>query len=275
MSSSVTALVPAYQAADFIQPTLDSLSAQTHTELRVVVSVDACDDDTLAICQRHAQRDPRMRVVQQSSRLGWVGNSNFLLRQAPTDYALFAFHDDILAHNYIEKLAQALDSNTQAVVAYSDVLLTDAKGKQEYWTYDVLEGQTLAVNRAARVMERRGYWWVPNRGVFRMAMARQARGLKTHGAGEFSADWPWLFHLALLGTFVRVPELLCHKFYKPGSLSRSWAFSPAQNYEAHAACMRELWNSSLGTREKLLLAAPLMQWLNQNVALAIEPGAPA
>lgn len=267
MSNSVTALVPAYQAAGFIQPTLDSLSAQTHPALEIVISVDACDDDTFAICQRHAQRDPRFRVMQQNQRLGWVGNSNVLLRQAPTDYALFAFHDDILAPTYIEKLVQALDANPQAVVAFSDVLLTDAQGQQEYWVYDVLEGQNLAVNRGARVMERRGKWWVPNRGVFRVAMTRPARGLKTHDAGEFSADWPWVFHLALIGQFVRVPELLCHKFYKPGSLSRSWAFSSQQNYEAHAACMRELWNSPLGTREKLLLAAPLMQWLNQNVGL--------
>lgn len=270
MSSSVTALVPAYQAAGFIQPTLDSLSAQTHAALQVVISVDACDDDTFDLCQQHARRDPRFRVIQQTERLGWVGNSNFLLRQTPTDYALFAFHDDILAHTYIEKLAQALDRHPQAVVAYSDVLLTDAKGQQEYWTYDALEGQTLAVNRGARVMERRGKWWVPNRGVFRVAMAHQVRGLKTHDAGEFSADWPWIFHLALIGEFVRVPELLCHKFYKPGSLSRSWAFSSRQNYEAHAACMRELWNSPLGTREKLLLAGPLMQWLHQNVGLAGE-----
>lgn len=83
--SAVTALVPAYQAAEFIQPTLDALSAQTHPALHVLVSVDLCDDDTHAICERHALRDPRFRVVRQTSRLGWVGNSNFLLCMRPVN----------------------------------------------------------------------------------------------------------------------------------------------------------------------------------------------
>lgn len=269
--SAVTALVPAYQAAEFIQPTLDALSAQTHPALHVLVSVDLCDDDTQAICERHALRDPRFRVVRQTSRLGWVGNSNFLLSQAQGDYALFAFHDDLLAPTYIARLAAELDADPLACVAFSDVLLTDTQGGQEFWSYPTLDGERSAFIRGVRVLERRGKWWVPNRGLFRLSMARQIGGLKKHGAGEFSADWPWVLHLALLGSFVRVPELLCHKFYKPGSLSRSWDFSQPQYFEVHAACMREIWNSSLGTQEKIALALPLMQWLERHRHLAMTP----
>ena len=32
--------------------------------------------------------------------------------------------------------------------------------------------------------------------------------------GEYSADLPWLLHMSLLGEFVRVPEVLCYKFYE-------------------------------------------------------------
>lgn len=269
--SSVMALVPAYQAAEFIQPTLDALSAQTHPRLQVLISVDLCDDDTHAICERHAARDPRFRVMRQTTRLGWVGNSNFLLSQAQGDYALFAFHDDLLAPSYVARLAEALDTDPLAAVAFSDVLLTDAQGRQEHWSYTALEGERSALTRGVRVLERRGQWWVPNRGLFRLSLARQIGGLKTHGAGEFSADWPWMFHLALLGSFVRVPAQLCHKFYKPGSLSRSWDFSPQQYFEVHAACMREIWNSSLGTHDKVALAVPLMHWLARHHQLVTAP----
>lgn len=67
--ASVTALLPAWQAADFIQATLDSLSAQTYTNFRVIVSVDVCEDGTREICEAHAAKDPRFHVVQQASRL--------------------------------------------------------------------------------------------------------------------------------------------------------------------------------------------------------------
>jgi glycosyltransferase involved in cell wall biosynthesis len=255
--TKVTALLPAYQAAEFIQPTLDSLSAQTRGDFDVIVSVDCCDDDTYAICRAHVGRDSRFRVVPQAQRLGYVGNCNHLLGAADADYVLFAFHDDILAPTYLEKLCAVLDSRPQVVMSFSDLFVTPVGKPRQLVTFTGLEGVRDRVERGARMLELPENWWVPNRGVFRLRESRRIQGLKTHGAGEFSADWPWLFHMSLLGEFVRVPETLCHKFYQPDSLSRSWKFSRRQSYEVAAACMRELWISELTSDEKLDLAAPL------------------
>jgi glycosyltransferase involved in cell wall biosynthesis len=253
----VTALLPAYNAGDFIQATLDSLSAQNWPHFEVLVSVDQSADDTAERCLAHARRDPRFTVIQQPQRLGWVGNCNYLLQQAAGDYALFAFHDDILAPDYVAKLSTALDAHPAAVLAYSDVALTNANGAAEHWVYTELDGVIKRTRRGMKMLRRVGKWWVPNRGVFRLASAQRIGGLKRHGAGEFSADWPWLTHMSLLGEFVRVPETLCFKFYKPGSLSRTWEFSDQQWIEAAASCMREIWNSELTTAEKLQIAQPL------------------
>lgn len=257
--TKVTALVPAYQAAGFIQDTLDSLSAQTHANFDVIVSVDLCDDDTHAVCLRHSARDPRFRVIRQEQRLGYVGNCNYLLGQADADHVLFAFHDDILAPTYLEKLCHVLDTRPEAVLSYSDVLVTAVDGSSELCAYSELDGLSVPAQRGLKVLKRLGMWWVPNRGVFRLRAAERIRGLKAHDAGEFSVDWPWLFHMSLLGEFARVPETLCHKFYKPGSLSRNWEFSQLQHYEVSAACMRELWASGLSSDEKLELSAPLLK----------------
>jgi glycosyltransferase involved in cell wall biosynthesis len=271
--TTVTALVPAYQAADFVQDTLDALSRQTRIDLRVLISVDACTDDTHAICVKHAAADPRFRVVRQNRRLGYVGNCNYLLGQADTDYALFAFHDDLLAPDYVERLCAALDQHPRAVIAYSDVQLTHVDGKQEHWAYTTLDGMTDRVERGLKMLGCVGPWWVPNRGVFRLARVLGIGGLKTHGGGEFSADWPWLLHMALLGEFVRVPATLCFKYYKPGSLSRSWKFTMRLQYEVTAACVREIWNADLSTDEKLRLAIPAINWMAKTrPGLPAEPG---
>ena len=259
--SKVTALVPAYQAGEFIQLTLDSLSAQTHGDFNVIVSIDLCTDDTHAICLNHGVKDPRFRVIRQDQRLGYVGNCNFLLGKARSELALFAFHDDLLAPTYLEKLCAVLDARPDVVLSYSDVLLTPVVGPQQLWVYTQLDGLRQRTQRGLKVLSRAGQWWVPNRGVFRLGQARKIQGLKTHGAGEFSADWPWLFHMSLLGEFARVPETLCHKFYKPSSLSRSWTFTHQQHFEAVASCMRELWNADLSAEEKLRLAVPLTSWM--------------
>jgi glycosyltransferase involved in cell wall biosynthesis len=259
--TKVTALVPAYQAAAFIQPTLDSLSQQTLANFNVIISVDLCDDDTHAICVKQAERDSRFRVIRQSQRLGYVGNCNFLLDQADSEYVLFAFHDDILAPSYVEKLCAVLDNKPQVIISYSDVLLTPVDGEQEHLIFTELEGISNPVHRGLKMLNRPSLWWVPNRGIFRLGAARRIQGLKMHGAGEFSADFPWLFHMSLLGEFARVPETLCFKYFKPGSLSKSWAFTRRQQYEVTAACMREIWISDLTTHEKLVLTAPLTTWL--------------
>jgi glycosyltransferase involved in cell wall biosynthesis len=268
-SSSVAALLPAWQSADFIQETLDCLSAQTHGNFEAIVSVDLCDDDTHDLCLAHAARDRRFRIIKQEQRLGYVGNCNFLLDQAKSDYALFAFHDDILAPTYVSRLAAVLDTRPEVINSYSDVLLTNVDGTEEQWEFDALEGMTSPVERGAAMLRPVRRWWVPNRGLFRLEDVRRINGLKTHGAGEFSSDWPWLFHMSLLGEFARVPETLCFKYYKPGSLSRSWEFTRRQRYEVRAACMRELWNSTLTTEEKVQLAEPTLRLLREN-----PPGEP-
>jgi len=262
--SKVAALVPAWQSSAFIQATLDSLSAQTYPHLEVIVSVDECNDSTYEICIAHAQKDARFRVIRQSQRLGYVGNCNFLLNQAEADYVLFAFHDDILNPDYITLLAEVLDARPEVVMSYSDVHLTNTNGTEEHWVFTELEGVRDPVQRGVLMMSGKNKWWVPNRGLFRLGQARQINGLKTHHAGEFSADWPWMFHMSLLGEFARVPKTLCYKYYKPGSLSRSWQFSKHQIYEVYAAIMREIWISGLTTEQKLTLASPLARWLYHN-----------
>ncbi len=263
--SSVTALLPAWQAADFIQPTLDSLSAQTFSDLKVIVSVDACTDRTAAICDAHAARDPRFTVIRQSERQGYVGNCNALLDLADSDYVFFAFHDDTIEPTYVERLAAVLDARPEVVLSFSDILLTDLNGRQTSVFMDELEGVQNRVERGLQMLPAKIKWWVPNRGMFRLARARRIGGLKTHDAGEFSTDKPWLFHMSLLGEFARVPEELCLKFYKPGSMTKNWTVSPQKNFEVFSACMTELWSSELSTAEKLAIAVPL-----QNALLKIR-----
>jgi glycosyltransferase involved in cell wall biosynthesis len=261
--SKVTALVPAYQSADFIQSTLDSLSAQTHDNFDVIISVDLCDDDTDAICQMQCGLDSRFAVFKQEERLGYVGNCNFLLDQADADYVLFAFHDDLLAPDYLEKLCDLLDSRPEVIMTYSDVLLTRTNGNTELWIYKEMDGLHDRTQRGLRMLWQVGCWWVPNRGIFRLDEARRINGLKTHAAGEFSADLPWLFHMSLLGDFARVPETLCFKFYKPDSLSRGWQRSKSQYYALYVACMRELWSSGVSVREKIRMTLPFLPRLTR------------
>ena len=254
-TARVMALLPAYNAVDFIQPVLDSLSAQQYENFRVLISVDLGTDNTFDICQTHAERDPRFKVIRQTKRrLGYSGNCNFLLRNAKADYVMFAFHDDTLAPTFVPKLAATLDNNKHAIMAFPDMHLTKEDGSTNTWQFTDLEGTRDPLQRGIHMLRRPNLWWVPNHGMFRLALARKTEGIRPHRAGEFSVDWPWLFRLSLLGDFVRMPEVLCFKTYMTSSLSRSWDFSRKEWREATASCIREIWNSHLPTNQRLQLS---------------------
>ena len=54
----VTALVPTYNGAEFIMRTLDSLAAQTWSNLEILIGDDRSTDDTLEVVRRFAEASP-------------------------------------------------------------------------------------------------------------------------------------------------------------------------------------------------------------------------
>lgn len=257
----VVALVPAWNASAFITETLDYLAAQRCPNLEILVSDDASSDDTAAICERYAARDPRFRVIRQSRNLSWTGNVNALLREARGDYFLFAFQDDLLEPEYIERCVAALEANPRATMAFTDIMLVNQDGSCEESSYPTLDGVTDRLRRAVRVARQEGSWWIPNRGVFRASAARAIGGLRRHLAGEFSADWPWLLHMSLLGEFVRIPERLCVKIYQARSLSRGWSFSARSWCAVALSAMGAVSRAEISTVEKLVLYVILTRFV--------------
>jgi glycosyltransferase involved in cell wall biosynthesis len=249
----VVALMPAWNASAFIVDTLDALAAQTYPNLEILVSDDASPDDTADVCERYAATDSRFRVIRQPRNLGWAGNVNALLRGARGDYLVFAFQDDLFDPTYVERCVAALEANPRAVLAFTNIALVNQDGSEQRITFTALDGVTDRLERAEIMARLPTVWWTPNRGVFRAFAAAEIGGLRRHLAGEFSADWPWLLHMALLGEFVRIPESLCTKIFQPRSLSQSWTYSRRAWIAVAISCAGAVARANIPVSEKLLL----------------------
>lgn len=249
----VVALVPAWNATEFIQGTLEALNAQTYRNLEVLVSVDLSSDGTAKTCERFSRGNPRVRVIRQKTRQGFVGNTGRLLHAAQGDYFFWAWHDDVVLPDYVSRLVPILEGNPRAVCAYTDVELHRINGRVDTLTYTALEGVTDPVERAKRVLWIPENWWLPHRGLFRSHAAARIGGFKRHWAGEYKSDWPWAVHMALLGEHVRVPAVLCRKFLKESSLSESWRRNRRTNAAATLSCAREIRHSDLSLAQKVRL----------------------
>ncbi|HEU5143747.1 MAG TPA: glycosyltransferase [Dermatophilaceae bacterium] len=253
MQPLVSALVPTYNGAAFIQRTLDSLAAQTWPRLEIVIADDCSTDETLAVVRRFAADRDNVTVIERTSNLGWLRNTNDLMSRAGGELMFFAFHDDVVDPPYVEKLAGALRERPSAVLAFSDLELVDVEGHRTVRRFTELETRATTLERGFAMAHRPDNWWVPNRGLFRAEAYRRVGGLHPNQAGEYSADWPWLLHLALLGDLVRVPEVLCHKYYKPGSLSKQWPHDLGQLEALKRAGRDEVWQSSIPWAHRVVL----------------------
>jgi hypothetical protein len=136
--------------------------------------------------------------------------------------------------------------------------------------YAVLDGVTDRVARGRLVSWQEGSWWIPNRGVFRATAASAIGGLRRHAAGEFSADWPWLLHMSLLGEGVRIPERLVTKIYMTRSLSRSWNFGGRSWTAVTMSAARTVWRAHIPIREKLALMPVLAGFLFLRIRRAVR-----
>ena len=253
----VTALVPTYNGAAFIDRTLDSLAAQTWPHLEILIGDDRSTDDTLDVVRRFAMGRPNVRIVERDANLGWLRNSNDLMAGADGELMFFAFHDDVVAPTYVERLVGALRGNDRAVLAFSDLHVHELDGSEHLHAFDELEGLASASDRGRVMVRRPENWWVPNRGLFRTSGFVDVGGIHPNEQGEFSADWTWLLGLALVGEFVRVPEVLCTKYYMAGSLSKRWPHDTTQVQALRRSGIAEIRQSGLSPARKAALTGYL------------------
>ena len=213
----VTICIPAWKAEPFIDRTLRCARAQTHAGVRILVSVDHCDDRTAAICREHAGQDPRVAVIAQAQRLGWSENANYLLDRVETDFFFLYFHDDVIEPTYTEKLRQALLDNPRAASAHCDL---------EYFGLQraVDLGNTFAGPPDRRIIN---YLVRLVKGTQLRSLTRTelvARGLRFPAIGE-EGFWrcpPYSVRLVGEGEAVRVPEVLYRCWLREGSLTKTW-----------------------------------------------------
>lgn len=250
----VTAVVPSYNAAEFIKATLDSLAAQTWGNLEILIGDDCSRDATPEILRDFAAGHNNARVVPRSRNLGWIDNSNDLMARAQGEFIFFAFHDDVLDAEYVEKLVKCLLQRPEAVIAFSDLEVVDADGSKDIVIFDSLSKAHAPLARGLVMCGAPNGWWAAAHGLFRAHAYRQTGGLRKHALGEFSADFLWLLNLSLLGDFARLPQTLCHKRVHKAGLTLSLGYSVPQMDSLMHAAIGEVLRSKIG----LLLKIPLI-----------------
>lgn len=105
MTSSplVSVIVPVYNVAKLLERCVDSILAQTYTNLEIILIDDGSTDMGGAFCDVYAKRDSRIRVIHQEN-AGLSAARNAGLKIAKGQYVTFVDSDDAVRPNLIEYL---------------------------------------------------------------------------------------------------------------------------------------------------------------------------
>lgn len=102
----VSIIIPAYNAAEYLAETLDSVVGQTHSNWEAFVIDDGSKDDTVAIARRY--ESDRLKVFTQQNKGACVAR-NAGLNASSGKYLQFLDADDVLSADKLEKQVAVLE----------------------------------------------------------------------------------------------------------------------------------------------------------------------
>ena len=103
----VSVIVPAYNAQEYLQPTLQSLICQSYPYLEIIVVDDGSIDQTPEIVKNFAKTDHRIQLLQQSNS-GVAAARNLAVRHSKGCFIAPVDADDVCKPDKISKLVTAL-----------------------------------------------------------------------------------------------------------------------------------------------------------------------
>lgn len=259
--------VPAYNAARYLELTLDSLVRQTYADLEIIVCDNASSDDTPDIASDFARRDPRVRHVRSPENIGAGRNFIRCVQLARGELFRWASADDLSAPTFVERCVEVLDAHPDVVQAFPRTTLIDENGVALKQIDDPVA--TMSDSPRERYMHVMRNLTLVNSlyGVMRTATLRRTA---IHGTYR-GADLVVQAEIALYGKIAQVPEYLFFRrmhaqahsamtreqqlaFHQPTARARRLEFT---RWRQLAERLRTVLRSSISARDKALLSMSL------------------
>ncbi|MFZ5933409.1 glycosyltransferase [Pseudomonas sp. HS6-2] len=122
--AKISIIMPAYNAADFIETAINSILSQTWGNIEVLVVNDCSIDDTSKVVQRLQASDSRISLIEHLERQGAYKARNTALKYVTGDYIANHDADDWSHPQRLEIMMQTLHSSDGNVAVIADWVRT-------------------------------------------------------------------------------------------------------------------------------------------------------
>lgn len=131
MEKLISVIVPAYNIEQYLPKTLDSILAQTYTNLEIIVVNDGSKDGTAAVIDSYAARDSRIKAIHKEN--GGVTPARLRgLAEAKGEYIGFVDGDDYIEPQMYTRLMENLQTHN-AQISHCGYQMVFPGGRVDYY----------------------------------------------------------------------------------------------------------------------------------------------
>ncbi|MGE0849764.1 MAG: glycosyltransferase family 2 protein [Hyphomicrobiaceae bacterium] len=209
----VSLAMPVFNGEKYIGSAIESLLSQDHENFELIITDNASDDATPAICRSYAERDARIRYIANPRNLGAAPNYNRGFEHARGTYLKWCAHDDLISPNYLSACVAALEADPGATLAFGRTQCIDDRGALIAGE-DADEMGAVDSDRPSRRFYEamaRGGTCFPIFGVFRMEALRRS----TLHRSYYGSDRALIAEVALLGRCLLVESAVFYNREHP------------------------------------------------------------
>ncbi|MEM7713899.1 MAG: glycosyltransferase family A protein [Cyanobacteria bacterium P01_A01_bin.68] len=125
---TVTIVLPAYNASEYLAETINSVFSQTYKDFELLVIDDGSTDNTRDIVNDFCQRDSRIRLISQENQGVSVARNNGI-KMAKGKYIAFLDSDDLWVPNKLARHVEHLQANPKLGLSFARVEFLSFDGK--------------------------------------------------------------------------------------------------------------------------------------------------
>jgi glycosyltransferase involved in cell wall biosynthesis len=218
--TSVSVIIPAHNAEEFIVETIQSLQQQTFSDFEIIVVDDGSTDRTVSLVMQI--EEPRLRVLSVEHQ-GVSATRNRGVAASQGKFIAFLDADDLWTPDTLKLYVEALTANPAADLSYGWTYL---------WNYDLKNASDATQLIAPSATGATAYRAMLERNIVGNGSNICVRRSAFDAVGGFDQtlthgeDWEFCFRVALQGEVALVPQPVV--YYRQHSTSACSDFEPAK-----------------------------------------------
>ena len=141
----ISIISPSYNSSDFIEETINSISAQTYQNWELIVVDDCSKDNTVSILKKLSKNDSRIKIFTNTTNKGAAISRNIGLENASGRFIAFIDSDDLWYPQKLEIQINFMLSNFYPI---------------SFTSYELIDEMGLPLNKIMQTVEKidyRGY----------------------------------------------------------------------------------------------------------------------